>query len=193
MQEDNWQVNGVQTARLKCNSLAKGNSCPVNQYSLVASRGDLARNNCTARETPAPCIVDKRSKPTVNASTRAKHRDNLSLKGDIPCERLAKHAEGSTDFRKAQRPIRKSFSVPDYLREGKPILFSPPDLKMIDSFRSSFSFFNLFILSCLFSSSRTRFRKVSLTDLFFRIHSSLCHVTAIVSIFKTRDARSNIE
>ncbi|XP_006608015.2 uncharacterized protein LOC102681836 [Apis dorsata] len=118
LQEDNWQVNGVQTARLKCNSLAKGNSCPVNQYSLVASRGDLARNNCTARETPAPCIVDKRSKPTVNASTRAKHRDNLSLKGDIPCERLAKHAEGSTDFRKAQRPIRKSFSVPDYLREG---------------------------------------------------------------------------
>ncbi|PBC34714.1 Ankyrin repeat domain-containing protein [Apis cerana cerana] len=118
-QEDNWQVNGVQTARLKCSSLAKGNSCPVNQYSIVASRGDLARNNCTARETPAPCIVDKRNKATVNASTRAKHRDNLPLKGDIPCERLAKDAEGpATDLRKAQRPIRKSFSVPDYLREG---------------------------------------------------------------------------
>lgn len=125
-QEDNWQVNGVQTARLKCSSLAKGNSCPVNQYSIVASRGDLARNNCTARETPAPCIVDKRNKATVNASTRAKHRDNLPLKGDIPCERLAKDAEGpATDLRKAQRPIRKSFSVPDYLREGKHVRVSP--------------------------------------------------------------------
>ncbi|XP_061939147.1 NF-kappa-B inhibitor cactus isoform X2 [Apis cerana] len=121
-QEDNWQVNGVQTARLKCSSLAKGNSCPVNQYSIVASRGDLARNNCTARETPAPCIVDKRNKATVNASTRAKHRDNLPLKGDIPCERLAKDAEGpATDLRKAQRPIRKSFSVPDYLREDRSV------------------------------------------------------------------------
>lgn len=124
-QEDNWQVNGVQTARLKCSSLAKGNSCPVNQYSIVASRGDLARNNCTARETPAPCIVDKRNKATVNASTRAKHRDNLPLKGDIR-ERLAKDAEGpATDLRKAQRPIRKSFSVPDYLREGKHVRVSP--------------------------------------------------------------------
>lgn len=139
-QEDNWQVNGVQTARLKCSSLAKGNSCPVNQYSIVASRGDLARNNCTARETPAPCIVDKRNKATVNASTRAKHRDNLPLKGDIPCERLAKDAEGpATDLRKAQRPIRKSFSVPDYLREGKHVRVSP--LQKIHSF-SFFLFFN---------------------------------------------------
>lgn len=110
LEEGKWQVNGVQAARVKCNTLAKGNSCPVNQCSIVASRGDLARNNRTARETPAPCIVDKRSKTSVNAaSTRAKRRDNLPLKRDIPC---------ADDFGKAQRPIRKSFSVPDCLREG---------------------------------------------------------------------------
>ena len=119
-------MNGVQAARVKCNTLAKGNSCPVNQCSIVASRGDLARNNRTARETPAPCIVDKRSKTSVNAaSTRAKRRDNLPLKRDIPC---------ADDFGKAQRPIRKSFSVPDCLREGKIVPFQPIFASILSSF-----------------------------------------------------------
>lgn len=146
MEEGKWQVNGVQAARVKCNTLAKGNSCPVNQCSIVASRGDLARNNRTARETPAPCIVDKRSKTSVNAaSTRAKRRDNLPLKRDIPC---------ADDFGKAQRPIRKSFSVPDCLREGKIVPFQP-------------------IFASILSSLRHAFRKVLYS--FFRIRSSLYH------------------
>lgn len=148
-------MNGVQAARVKCNTLAKGNSCPVNQCSIVASRGDLARNNRTARETPAPCIVDKRSKTSVNAaSTRAKRRDNLPLKRDIPC---------ADDFGKAQRPIRKSFSVPDCLREGKIV----PN-------RFSHRFFLRYV---------TRSEKFSI--LFFE-YAHRCYITAIVSIFKTR-------
>ncbi|OAD59603.1 Ankyrin repeat domain-containing protein 33B [Eufriesea mexicana] len=115
--EDNWQVNGVQSARLKCNSLVKGNTCPVSNYSIVASRGELARNNCAARETPAPCIVDKKNKTAVNANTRAKHRDDF-LEEEYSGEQFPKDVAGSTDLRKPQRPIRKSFSVPDYLKEG---------------------------------------------------------------------------
>lgn len=164
LQQDKWQVvNGVQT--VKCSSLARGNNCPVNQCSIVASRGDLARNNCTARETPAPCIVDKRKKTAdADASgTRAKHRDD----NFVPGERDAKHAEGSTDLRKGERPIRKSFSVPDCLREG---------ISFLSNYLFSFSSF----VDVEEDVAPFRFFEWSLT---------LCHL----SIFKTRDARSNIE
>lgn len=110
----------MQTARLKFDCLLKGNTCPVNNYSIVASRGELARNNYAVRETSsAQCIVVKRNKTAVNAGneTRPKLRDDL-LKEQSSGKQLSKDFAGPTDFGKSQRPIRKSFSVPDYLREG---------------------------------------------------------------------------
>lgn len=125
MEEDNRQVNGARAAlRLRCNSLAtKGNNCPVNNTSIVASRGELARNNYTARETPAPSTVRKTA---VNANgTRAKSHYHF------PKQLFSNEVAASVDRDKSQRPIRKSFSVPDYLRESTYIsaitrsLFSP--------------------------------------------------------------------
>ncbi|XP_076681636.1 uncharacterized protein LOC143375892 isoform X2 [Andrena cerasifolii] len=116
--EDSWKVNGLQAARVKCNSSVKGTSCTVNKYSIVASRGELARNNCAARETPAPCIVNKKSKPIgVNASTRAKYQDSF-LGDKFPGKQLPGDATGSKDLKKLERVIRKSFTVPVNFREG---------------------------------------------------------------------------
>ncbi|XP_071869353.1 uncharacterized protein isoform X3 [Bombus fervidus] len=101
----------------------QGNTCPVNNYSIVASRGELARNNYAVRETSsAQCIVVKRNKTAVNAGseTRPKLRDDL-LKEQSSGKQLSKDFAGSTDFGKSQRPIRKSFSVPDYLREDRSV------------------------------------------------------------------------
>lgn len=113
MEEDNRQVNGARAAlRLRCSSLAtKGNNCPVNNTSIVASRGELARNNyTTARETPAPSTVRKTA---VNANgTRAKSHYHF------PKQLFSNEVAASVDRDKSQRPIRKSFSVPDYLRES---------------------------------------------------------------------------
>lgn len=53
----------------------------------------------------------------VGSETRPKVRDDL-LKEQSSGKQLTKDIAGSTDFGKSQRPIRKSFSVPDYLREG---------------------------------------------------------------------------
>ncbi|KAK9295560.1 hypothetical protein QLX08_010156 [Tetragonisca angustula] len=112
LEEDNRLVNGARaTLRLRCNSLAtKGNNCPVNNTSIVASRGELARNNCAARETPAPSTVHKTA---VNANgTRAKFHHHF------PKQQSSNEVVASVDRDKSQRPIRKSFSVPDYLRES---------------------------------------------------------------------------
>ncbi|XP_043510582.1 uncharacterized protein LOC122528966 [Frieseomelitta varia] len=112
LEEDNRQVNGARaTLRLRCNSLAtKGNNCPVNNTSIVASRGELARSNCAARETPAPSTVYKTA---VNANgTRAKFHHHF------PKQQSSNEVVASVDRDKSQRPIRKSFSVPDYLRDS---------------------------------------------------------------------------
>ncbi|CAK9829434.1 Ankyrin repeat domain-containing protein 33B [Anthophora retusa] len=114
--EDSWQVNGVETARVKCNSSVKDNTCTVvNNYSIVASRGELARNNCAVKETPALCIANKKSKALVNASSRTKHRDKFLEEKQLP-----KEVAGSTDFTRTLRPIRKSLSVPNYFGEDPP-------------------------------------------------------------------------
>ncbi|CAL7933495.1 unnamed protein product [Xylocopa violacea] len=108
------QVNGVQTAGVK-------GTCIVNNYSIVASRGELARNNCAVppRETPAPCIVNKKSEAVVNANTRVKHRGNFHEE-EFSGEQLLKDVVESTGFGKSRWTIRKSFSVPDNLTEGFP-------------------------------------------------------------------------
>lgn len=90
----------------------------MNEYSIVASRGELARNNCPARETPAPCIVNKKSKPTgVDASTRAKYQDNFHGE-KFSGKQLPGDAAGSKDLKKLERVVRKSFTVPVNFREG---------------------------------------------------------------------------
>lgn len=113
-EEGSGQVNGV---RARCNSLAtRGNNCPVNNTSIVASRGELARNNCAVRETPALSTVDKKNKTAANANgTRAK------LHHQFPKQQQSSNevaASVDRDKSQNQRPIRKSFSVPDYLRES---------------------------------------------------------------------------
>ncbi|XP_043248303.1 uncharacterized protein LOC122395065 isoform X1 [Colletes gigas] len=115
--EESWQVNGLQSARVKCNSSLKGSTCKVNNYSIVASRGELARNNCAARETPAPCIVNKKSRAILDASTRAKRRDSF-LDEEFSAKQLPQDAAGSNDLGRIQKAIRKSFSVPINLTEG---------------------------------------------------------------------------
>ncbi|KOX78445.1 Ankyrin repeat domain-containing protein 33B, partial [Melipona quadrifasciata] len=111
LEEDNRLVNVARATRLRCNSLAtKGNNCPVNNTSIVASRGELARNNYVARETPALSTIDKSA---VNANgTRAKFHHHF------PKQQSSNEVATSVDRDKSQRPIRKSFSVPDYLRDS---------------------------------------------------------------------------
>ncbi|XP_017887930.1 ankyrin repeat domain-containing protein 33B-like [Ceratina calcarata] len=76
----------------------------VNNYSIVASRGELTRNNCATQ---------KKSKTVGNSgNARANQRDHYVEK------ELSRSVAGSTDF-KSPRPIRKSFSVPDCLREDQ--------------------------------------------------------------------------
>ncbi|XP_053970799.1 uncharacterized protein LOC128872294 [Hylaeus volcanicus] len=115
--EDSWQVNGIQAVRVKCNSSAKGSTCTVNNYSIVASRGELARNNCASRETPAPCIVNKKNRAILDASTSAKRQDSF-LKEEFFGKQLPQDATRSNDFRKIQKAIRKSLSAPLHLAEG---------------------------------------------------------------------------
>ncbi|KZC04777.1 Ankyrin repeat domain-containing protein 33B, partial [Dufourea novaeangliae] len=107
--EDGWPVNGLQATRVKCNSSVKGTGiCTVNNYSIVASRGELARNNYAAvRETPAPCIVNKKSNGAaiVNACIRAK-RQEFSRK------QLPEDVAGPKHIGKLERTVRNSFAVP---------------------------------------------------------------------------------
>ncbi|XP_031840435.2 uncharacterized protein LOC116430431 isoform X1 [Nomia melanderi] len=118
--EDGWQVNGLQATRAKCNSSVKGSTCTVNNYSIVASRGELARNNCAARETPAPCIASRKNSSTVlgaSVCTRPVRRDTF-LAQEFPRKQLPEDTGESENLGKLQRPIRKSFSVPVNLTEG---------------------------------------------------------------------------
>ncbi|XP_068984163.1 uncharacterized protein [Bombus flavifrons] len=138
----------------------QGNTCPVNNYSIVASRGELARNNYAVRETSsAQCIVVKRNKTAVNAGseTRPKLRDDL-LKEQSSGKQLSKDFAGPTDFGKSQRPIRKSFSVPDYLREGLPAT------RQIDRRGTEESIFkrsSTFLSNLAHSANKFRERKLS--------------------------------
>ncbi|XP_076649801.1 uncharacterized protein LOC143357295 [Halictus rubicundus] len=120
--DDGWQVNGLQATRVKCNSPVKGSTCTVNNYSIVASRGELARNNCAARETPAPCIANKRNNTILDASacTRgAAVRRDAFFEREFPRKQLPEDILNSSSVGKlGQRAIRKSFSVPLNLTEG---------------------------------------------------------------------------
>ncbi|XP_033330722.2 uncharacterized protein LOC117222847 isoform X1 [Megalopta genalis] len=121
--DDGWQVNGLQAARVKCSSPVKGRTCTVNNYSIVASRGELARNNCAARETPAPCIANKRNNTILDASacSRGAVRRDAFLEREFPRKQLPEDAARSNGVGKlGQRTIRKSFSVPLNLTEGVP-------------------------------------------------------------------------
>ena len=83
----------------------------MNNYSIVASRGELARNNYAVRETSsAQCIVVKRNKTAVNvgSETRPKVRDDL-LKEQSSGKQLTKDIAGSTDFGKSQRLFANPF------------------------------------------------------------------------------------
>lgn len=118
MLETSWQANVDEAARLKCHtSSPKGSRCIVNNYGIVASRGELARNKCTARKASAPCIVSKKSKAISNSSSRAKRRDNF-LGEELSAKLLLEDIVDPTDFKISQRPARNFFSVPTCLREG---------------------------------------------------------------------------
>lgn len=91
----------------------------MNKYSIVASRGELARNNYAPRETPAPCIVNTKTKPIADAGTPGNYRDNFREE-KFPGKQLPKDGAESKDPKKVQRAIRKSFSVPVNLTEDLP-------------------------------------------------------------------------
>ncbi|XP_076170960.1 uncharacterized protein LOC143148473 isoform X2 [Ptiloglossa arizonensis] len=81
------------------------------------AKGELARNNYAARETPAPCIVNEKSRGILEANTRAKHRDTFHGE-EFSGKQLPRDAAGSNDLGRLRRAIRKSFSVPIDLAEG---------------------------------------------------------------------------
>ncbi|XP_029047449.1 uncharacterized protein LOC114878153 isoform X1 [Osmia bicornis bicornis] len=115
--DSSWRVNGVQASRTKCSSSVKGTGCIVNN-GLVASRGELARNSCTKRKTPAPCVVNEKSNAVVDAIYRAKQPDSFLEEELLGTRFSLETARSTTAFRKPHRTIPKSFSLPDDLREG---------------------------------------------------------------------------
>lgn len=110
--EDDLRSRGV-----KCSSI-KG--CAVNKYSIVASRGELARNNYGAGET----VLTRRTSSVVNGRTQGRQdnsfREDTTPGKQLPKEEAEKESSRSNNLRNLRRGIRKSASVPANLKEGLP-------------------------------------------------------------------------
>ncbi|EZA58928.1 Ankyrin repeat domain-containing protein 33B [Ooceraea biroi] len=120
-QQARWQENGPRR-RVKCTS---GTAC-VNNYSIVASRGELARNNRVASETTTTTSVatKKRTSPVVNGRLHSKEEStrsgNLVAEESKKSKNVPKDSTRSSLSRGIQRGIIKSASVPKDLKEGLP-------------------------------------------------------------------------
>lgn len=146
-QQTKWQEN-CSRRRVKCTS---GTACyAVNNYSIIASRGELARNNRAASETTISIATKKRTSPVVNGRIRSKEEE-FARSGNLAEERSNKPKD-STRFglpRSIQRGIIKSASVPKDLKEGALHIFQTPRAKVLHCL--SFYFLSRFFPSCLIS------------------------------------------
>ncbi|XP_020282137.1 uncharacterized protein LOC109853946 isoform X2 [Pseudomyrmex gracilis] len=106
-----WRENGTRR-RTKCTS---GSTC-VNNYSIVASRGELARNNCVASETTT--FTKKRSSSIVNGRIHSKEEIARSDVAVDEKSRKSKDASKNPRSNIQTRGIIKSASVPKDLKEG---------------------------------------------------------------------------
>jgi len=86
----------------------------LNNYSIVASRGELARNNRAASETATTGSVQvaKKRASLVNGRIRSKEESPATRSGNLAEE------EPRNSTRGVQRGITKSASVPKDLKEG---------------------------------------------------------------------------
>ncbi|XP_072743612.1 uncharacterized protein [Anoplolepis gracilipes] len=114
-----WQENGSRR-RVKCTSGTA--CCVVNNYSIIASRGELARNNRAVSETTAPSVIaKKRASSIVNGRIHSKEETTRS---DILAEETSRRpknvSKDSTRSGEIQRGIVKSASVPKDLKESLP-------------------------------------------------------------------------
>lgn len=112
-----WQEDNSRR-RVKCTSGTT--CCVVNNYSIIASRGELARNNCTVNETTATSVIaKKRASSIVNGRIHSKEE---TARTGILAERESKGSKiaskDSTRTRGIQRGIIKSASVPKDLKES---------------------------------------------------------------------------
>ncbi|KAL0118390.1 hypothetical protein PUN28_009208 [Cardiocondyla obscurior] len=119
--ETRWRESGSRR-RVKCTSSDTA-YCVVNNYSIVASRGELARNNRGVSETTTTSVITKRrASPIVNGRIHSKEE---AARNGIP---VAEEPRRSKDVSKdstrpgvsrvIQRGIIKSASVPKDLKEG---------------------------------------------------------------------------
>lgn len=114
-----WQENDSRR-RVKCTS--GPTCCVVNNYSIIASRGELARNNCTVNETTATSVIArKRASSIVNGRIQSKEE---TARTGILAQEESKGSKNiskdSTRSRGIQRGIIKSASVPKDLKESPP-------------------------------------------------------------------------
>ncbi|XP_011702631.1 PREDICTED: uncharacterized protein LOC105458784 isoform X2 [Wasmannia auropunctata] len=124
-----WQESGPRR-RVKCTSSGTA-YCVVNNYSIVASRGELARNNRAASETTSTTTTTtgvttkRRTSSIVNGRIHSK--EEIARSGILAAEEPRKPKDVSKDparpgiSRGIQRGIIKSASVPKDLKEGLPV------------------------------------------------------------------------
>ncbi|XP_077254463.1 uncharacterized protein LOC143893214 isoform X2 [Temnothorax americanus] len=120
-----WQESGPRR-RVKCTSSGTA-YCVVNNYSIDASRGELARNNRAASETTTTTtsvITKRRASSIVNGRI---HKEETARSGILASEESRKPKDVPKDSarpgisRDIQRGIIKSASVPKDLKEGLPV------------------------------------------------------------------------
>ncbi|XP_070163458.1 uncharacterized protein [Polyergus mexicanus] len=114
-----WQENGSRR-RVKCTSGTA--CCVVNNYSIIASRSELARNNRAASETTATGVIaKKRASSIVNGRIYSKGETGRNvILAEEESRKLKNGSKDSTRSRGIQRGIIKSASVPKDLKESLP-------------------------------------------------------------------------
>lgn len=116
-----WQESGPRR-RVKCTSSGTA-YCVVNNYGIVASRDELARNNRATSETTTTTSVTKRRTSSI-VNGRIHSKEETARNGILAAEEPRKPKDVSKDparpgiSRAIQRGIIKSASVPKDLKEG---------------------------------------------------------------------------
>ncbi|KAH0946496.1 hypothetical protein HN011_012243 [Eciton burchellii] len=117
-QQAGWQEDGPRR-RAKCTAATA--CCVLDNYSIVASRGELARNNRAASETATTGSVQvaKRRTSLVNGRIRSEEESPATRRDNLAEE------EPRNSTRSVQRGITKSASVPKDLKKGLPATRAP--------------------------------------------------------------------
>ena len=117
-----WQESGPRR-RAKCTS-SNTAYCVVNNYSIIASRGELARNNRATNETTTTSVTTKRRTSSI-VNGRLHSKEESARSGILVTEEesrkpkdVSKNSTRSGVSRSIQRGIIKSTSVPKDLKEG---------------------------------------------------------------------------